>query len=91
MSILRRTVYYDNSDGRALFWDFAKVTTTIGSMVEPFIPGARHVNNQDFEAFDPDDEINRIDEIRAAPLDKEKLILSDDYSMGGIGSPRVGR
>ena len=93
MSILNRTVYYDNTNGRAMFWDWAKVTTTLGSMAEPFIPGQRWDVNQDFEPLDPDDEINRIDEIRALPIDKSQLILSggDDYLTGGVQSPRTGR
>ena len=91
MSILKRTVFVDNRDGRLMFWDWAQVMTSIGSMAEPFLPGGRWNVNQDFEDFDPDDEINRIDEIRALPIDKEQIILSSDYSMGGTGSPRIGR
>jgi len=103
MSILRRTVYYDISRGKAMFWDWAKVTTTLGVMAEPFIVGAKFtantnalVHNPTTEEnnFDPDDEINRIDEIRALPIDKEQLILSSsavDHLMGGTTSPRDGR
>jgi len=103
MSILRRTVYYDNSRGIAMFWDWAKVTTTLGVMAEPFIVGAKFTANCNalvhFPAnkennFDPDDEINRIDEIRAMPLDQEQLILSSsavDHLHGGATSPRDGR
>jgi len=94
MSILNRTVYYDNTNGRAMFWDWAKVTTTLGTMVEPFIPGARHELHMDFENFDPDDEVNRIDDIRSMPIAKSQLILSgagDQHLMGGVQSPRTGR
>jgi len=93
MSILNRTVYYDNTGGLAMFWDMAKVTTTLGVMAEPFVPGLRHDLNQDFEHFDPTDEINRIDTIRALPLHKEQLILSSggEHLMGGVFSPRTGR
>jgi len=91
MSIQKRTVYYDNKNGRAMFWDWAKVTTTLGTMVEPFLPGSRHALNEDFEDFDPDDEINRIDEIRALPLGKHQLILGDNHVMGGSVMPRINR
>ncbi len=94
MSILNRTVYYDNSRGRAMFWDWAKTTTTLGVMAEPFIAGAKFTINTPTVDFDPDDEINRIDEIRAMPLDKEQLILSSsavDHLHGGPTVTRTGR
>ena len=94
MSILNRTVYYDNSHGRAMFWDWAKVTTTLGVMVEPFIAGAKFTVNTPTVDFDPDDEINRIDEIRALPIDREQLILSSsavDHLHGGPTVTRIGR
>ena len=94
MSILSRTVFYDNTDGIARFWDWARVTTTLGTMIEPFIPGQRHAINEDFEAFIPDDEINRIDNLRAKPIDFEKVLLSggdDQHFMGGAQLPRDGR
>jgi len=85
MSILNRTVYHDDSRGRAMFWDWAVVTTTLGTMVEPFIAGAKFTVNTPTVDFDPDDEINRIDTIRSMPLDKEQLILSggDGHLHGG--------
>ena len=94
MSILKRTVYYDNSRGIAMFWDWAKVTTTLGVMAEPFVVGAKHVANTPLVDFDPDDEINRIDEIRAMPIDREQLILSSsavDHLHGGPTVTRIGR
>jgi len=94
MSILRRTVYYDISRGTAMFWDWAKVTTTLGVMAEPFIAGAKFTHNTPTVDFDPDDEINRMDEIRAMPLDKEQLILSSsavDHLHGGPTVTRLGR
>ena len=94
MSILRRSVYYDNSRDKAMFWDWAKVTTTLGVMAEPFIVGAKFTANTPTVDFDPDDEINRIDEIRALPIDKEQLILSSsavDHVMGGPTVTRLGR
>ncbi len=94
MSILNRTVYYDTSRGKIMFWDWAKVTTTLGVMAEPFVAGAKHVANTPLIDFDPDDEINRIDEIRAMPLDREQLILSSsavDHLHGGPTVTRIGR
>lgn len=93
MSILNRTVFADVKGGIFMFWDWAKVTTTLGTMAEPFVPGSRWDVNQDFEEFDPDDEINRIDELRIASLDKEQLILSggDQHLMGGATVPRSKR
>ncbi len=94
MSILRRTVYYDTSRDIAMFWDWAKVTTTLGVMAEPFIVGAKFTANTPLVDFDPEDEINRIDEIRALPIDKEQLILSSsavDHLHGGATTTRIGR
>ena len=94
MSILKRTCYYDNSRGRAMFWDWAKVTTPLGVMAEPYIAGLKFSHNLPTVDFDPDDEINRIDEIRALPIDKEQLILSSsavDHLMGGPTVTRLAR
>ena len=93
MSILNRTVYYDNSRGRAMFWDWAVVTTTLGTMVEPFIAGAKFTADVPMIEFDPDDEIARMDTIRAMPLDREQLILSggDGHLHGGPSVTRLGR
>ena len=92
MSIQKRTVFFDNAGGFARFWDWARVTTSLGAMAEPFTPGDRHSNDVDFETFDPTDEINRIDEIRAADIDQSQLILGGgDHTMGGYHLPRTGR
>ena len=94
MSILNRTVYYDNSRGLAMFWDWAKVTTTLGVMAEPFIVNAKFTAQTPLVDFDPDDEINRVDEIRALPIDREQLILSSsavDHLHGGPTVTRIGR
>ena len=79
-----------------MFWDWAKVTTTLGVMAEPFIAGAKFTANTNTNTndFDPDDDINRIDEIRALPIDKEQLILSSsavDHLHGGPVFTRTGR
>lgn len=93
MSILNRTVFYDTSRGISMFWDWALVTTTLGVMAEPFVAGAKHVANTPLVDFEPEDEINRIDILRAMPLDKEQLVLSggDDHLHGGATVTRIGR
>ena len=93
MSILNRTVYYDNTGGLAMFWDWATVTTTLGTMSEPFIAGQKFASNLPTADFDPDDEIARIDNIRALSLDKEQLVLSggDGHLHGGPTVTRTGR
>ena len=64
-------------------------------MVEPFVVGQKLSANTSIAAFDPEDEINRIDSIRAMPLHKEKVLLSGDnnYALhgGSTAAPRVGR
>jgi hypothetical protein len=93
MSIQRRRVFYDEFKGHVRFWDWAKVTTTLGTMVEPFAPGNRHSLNQDFANFDPDDEINLISSVRAMPIDRQEIILSggDGALHGGDQMPVTGR
>ena len=93
MSILNRTVYYDTSRGISMFWDWATVTTTIGAMVEPFIVGEKFAFDVATVDFDPEDEIARMDIIRAMPLDKEQLVLSggDGHLHGGPTVTRIGR
>lgn len=92
MSITNRTVYFDNAGGVTRFWDWAKVTTTIGSMSEPFSIDLRHSPDVDFETVDPEDEIRRIDDIRAADVDRQQILLGGgDHTMGGYQLPRTGR
>lgn len=92
MSISRRTVFYDNTNGVKRFWDWALVLTDIGTMVEPFMVNNRFYNGPSGE-FDPTDEICRIDEIRSIPIDKQQLALSggDHHLHGGVCIPRDGR
>lgn len=91
-SIKKREVYYDNTGGIARFWDWAVVTTSLGTMVEPFLPNDRKLMGADFDDFDPTDEVARIDEIRAAPRDKSLLALSggEHQLHGGVLNPRTG-
>jgi hypothetical protein len=85
-------VYFDNTGGIARFWDFAVVTTKLGTMVEPFLPNQR-TDGQGFANFDPTDDCARIDEMRAASIDKSLLILSggEHQLHGGTLNPRTGR
>jgi hypothetical protein len=75
MSILKRTVFYEQVDGIIRFWDWALTTTTLGTMAEPFVPNDRHSIDYDFIQYDATDECVRIDEIRGAPLDQQVPIL----------------
>ena len=91
MSILNRTVFYDFTNGQVRFWDWASVTTTLGSMAEPFLPNDRHGFAQ-FRNFDPADEIAVINEVRACPVDIQQQTLSGGYHLhGGPLVPRNGR
>jgi len=92
MSIKRRTVYFDNTDGIARFWDWAKVSTSLGTMVEPFLPNDRYTTSPAIE-FDATDEIVRIDEIRSKPIDVHITVLSGGGAAihGGEQMPRDGR
>ena len=92
MSILNRTIFYDYTNEIASFWDWALVTTTLGTMVEPYT-FSRHGLEQETIQFDPTDEIVKINKIRAADRDKEQLILSggDGHLNGGVMIPRNGR
>jgi hypothetical protein len=92
MSIRKREVFYDNTGGYVRFWDWAIVTTTIGTMAEPFLPNDRHLPGK-FSQFDPTDEIARIDDIRASSIDTQLLQLSGGRHAlnGGTLLPREGR
>lgn len=93
MSIQKRTVFYDETNGIARFWDWALTTTTIGTMAEPFMPNARYLVGAEFGTFDPTDEISRIDEIRSSSVDGQLLTLSGGQHQlhGGYLLPREGR
>ena len=92
MSIKTRTIFYDFTNGIASFWDWAVVTTTLGTMVEPHTFSTQGIGEETIQ-FDSTDEIVKINEIRAASRDKEQLILSggDGHLNGGNTVPRNGR
>ena len=91
-SILKREVYFDTAGGYVRFWDWAIVTTTLGSMAEPFTPDSQYAFAPQRE-FDPTDDCARIDTIRAGDIDKSLLFLSGGVTAlnGGTLCPRVGR
>ena len=92
MSILKREVFYDNTNGIARFWDWANVTTTLGMMAEPFSPGSPKPPDTSVDNFDPTDEIARIDSIRALSRNVSLRELSGgSYPVnGGDLRPRTG-
>ena len=59
-------------------------------MAEPFVVNDRHAINGD-EVYDPEDEINLVDEIKQYSIDKEQLVLGDDHVHGGYQLSRTGR
>lgn len=94
MSIQKRTVFFSDKGGTVRFFDYALVTTTLGTMVEPFLPNCRMVAGTEFRNFDPDDECARIDEIKRENLDAHMLVLSGGGTQalhGGTNMPRIGR
>jgi hypothetical protein len=94
MSIQKRTIFVDTfTDGVIRFGDWALVTTTLGTMAEPFMPNDRHTIDYDTPDFDATDECVRIDEIRNIPLDNQQQALSGgDFALnGGTQNPRAGR
>jgi len=92
MSIQKRTVFYDTTGSLVRFLDWAIVSTTLGSMAEPFIVNGRRTLGQSIENHDFTDEINRVDEIRQMDVHKSLLQLSGGVHQlnGGTLSPRVG-
>lgn len=95
MGILKRFLYMEiDKDGKHRFSDWAKVTTSLGTMVEPGRNFLRaHSTGTPFTDVDYGDEISRIDGIRIIDLDNEKVVLSNgDIPLnGGNCIPRDGR
>lgn len=93
MSISKRTVYLDDTNGIKRFWDFAIVQTTLGRMVEPFRVNER-IGNAPIIEFDATDMMARIDDIEYKPIDIQQRILSGDENQhihGGFTLTRTGR
>lgn len=92
-TILKRTVFYDDTGGVVRFRDFAIVTTTLGKMIEPFVVNNRTPLGADRLEFDPEDEMVRIDAIERIDAGRERRLMSDSSPAlhGFITTPRVGR
>jgi hypothetical protein len=96
--ILRRTVFYDDSDGYVRPFDFNLVMTAVGACMEPnfailprtcFCQG-KAADTLGKQEYDPTDEINRVDEIKPFSLDKQMLICGEQVH-GGTLLPKTGR
>jgi hypothetical protein len=59
MGILRRTLIMGSEKDQIRFWDWNRVSTTLGQMFEP----RPYLNRPAFAQFDPADELAKIDEI----------------------------
>lgn len=92
MSITNRTVFFDTTGNYIRFWDWALVTTSIGTMAEPFVPNDR-IDAGNITNFDPTDEMSLITSLHAATVDRQAQILSGgvDALHGGYQMPRQGR
>jgi hypothetical protein len=86
-------VFYDNTGGIVRFLDWALVTTTLGTMAEPFQVDSRHSMRTPFTDFDPTDEMARIDEMIQIDSDKSMILLSGgiNQTIGGTMRPKTGR
>lgn len=97
MGILRRTIFFDNSNKKGekyhRLWDWAIVTTTLGTMMEPFNLLKYPHQTCLAQNWDPEDEMARVDHVEFQPYDP--TILSNGETaiptMGGIMMPRDGR
>ena len=96
--ILRRTIFIDvnrkNGTTYHKFWDWAIVTTGIGSMAEPFQAGQKYPHCTNLaQDYDPEDQMVRVDEIIYA--DPEPRLLGgsgeDPPINGGVLMTRDGR
>lgn len=92
MSIRKRVVFYDNTRGFVRFWDWALVTTSLGTMAELFQPGLRFATATPHQEYDPEDPMARIDEMRAVDRNEMQRVLGggDHHLMGGVSSPLTG-
>lgn len=94
--ILRRTIFVDDAKGYVLFHDWCKVTTGIGTMVEPrCVLSQRPFDGVAVAAakVNPSDDINRVDSLERIAIGKENMFLADETLLalhGGMLWQRVG-
>ena len=89
--ILRRTVFYDDSDGYVRPFEFNLVMTSVGPCLEPNFAILPRTTVRDAPAsFDASDEMSRVHEIKPFSLDKQLLIMGEQ-TIGGVLMPKVGR
>jgi hypothetical protein len=91
-TILSRTIFYDNSDGKFRFHDWALVNTTLGAMLEPRVV-VNPINNSSSGTVDRDysDEWQRIDHMVPFSLDKRFLLIGNDEGKPLCGGQLMGR
>lgn len=70
--------------------DWALVTTSLGSMMEPFCMFARTSRNVNIQNTDWTDDMSRIDRIEMVDLDKQMTFFGESVN-GGNMLPRAGR
>lgn len=94
--ILRRTAFMEvdkRSPGDGTFHrphDWARVTTGIGTMAEPFCMFTRHVVSVGNQQTDWTEPMSRVDDIELIDFDKNQSLVGDNVH-GGILIPRTGR
>jgi len=92
--VLQRTVFVERtSDGNFRFADWALVTTTLGTMAEPFTPRQMIMFGDKGIVFDASDDMSRITDIRHVNSDLIPTLLSGGGPVhhGGSLMPRTGR
>lgn len=91
-AIHKRTVFFEiDSNGVHRLCDWARVTTNIGTMLEPRTDlFSRCVPGVQFNDADMADEMTMVTGIEGISMDREKYILGDAIH-GGYVLPRDGR
>jgi hypothetical protein len=91
-TIHTRTIFFEiDSLGIHRPCDFARVTTNIGTMLEPRTEFcARHTIGQQIADADMGDEMTMITGIEGIDLDREKFLVGDGVTGGNL-MPRSGR
>ena len=87
MSILKRQIFIDGSKGQVRFYDWAIVTTTLGSMVEPRNLSLFPTKGAE---YNPLDMMAKIDEIGSIDIlrHKESFLGAGQVIHGGNQMPQ---